>query len=101
MMDFQSVDPDSRHFIRHRQPLFASFPGKTENQMRADMYRSVTSEIDGSQECCVIVTAIDATEGIVIDRFHPELQRNEDPSRDLLNHRDLVFIHAVRPRSNG
>src|SRR4030095_9764675 len=37
MMDLQRVHTDPRHLIRHCQPLLARFPGKTKNQVRANM----------------------------------------------------------------
>src|SRR5262245_20049914 len=37
VMDLQRVDTDPGHLIRHCQPLLARFPGKTKNQVCADM----------------------------------------------------------------
>ena len=46
------------------------------------------------------MAAIHAPQRVVIDRFDAKLQRDECPLGDLVDHRDLLFVDAIRPRAD-
>src|SRR5262249_2976888 len=98
MMNLQSVDADTRHLVRHREPLLAGFPWKAENQMRANVDRTAASHLHCLEECAIVVAAIYAFQGVVVDRFDAEFERDKRATPDLIDHVDLLFIDAVRPR---
>ena len=74
--------------------------GKSQNQVRADMEGCPLDQVHRSQHGRIVVPAIHAPQRVVIDRFHAEFQRDECLPADVVDHADLFFVHAVRPRSD-
>src|SRR5688572_24669111 len=98
VVDLDHIHTHARHLIGHRQPLLACFPGKAQYQVRSEMQRRLLDHLHRLPHCSIIVTSIHAAQGVVVDRFHAKLERNECLPAEILNHPDFFFIDAVGSR---
>ena len=95
MVQFDEVQPPAADFIRHGEHLAAALPWEAENEMRAQQYSAVSRPRQGVEPAAIIMTAVDAQEGLVVDRLQPVLDRHETCSCQVFEPGDLGFIHAV------
>src|SRR5262245_16034346 len=101
MMDLHHVHLQSRHFICHREPLLARLPWESKNEVGPDVKRGSFDKFHRTQNSRVVMSAIDAPQRVVINRFDSEFQRDESPAADLVDHADLLFVHAICTRPHG
>ena len=69
--------------------------------MRANVNRAAARDRHRTQKRAVIMAAIHAPQGFVVDRFDTELQRDEGLLRQVIDHLNFVLVHAVGSRADG
>jgi hypothetical protein len=100
MVDFYGVEPHFGESRRHPQHFGARFPRKAENHMRPEPDTTATAACDRLHPASVVVAAIDASEGGIVDRLKPVLDHDEAPSSRLLEPCKFVVVDAVRTGSD-
>src|SRR5439155_26993746 len=91
----------ARHSIRHGKPFITAFPGKSENEMRAEIDAAITSAVDGIEPALKVMAAIDALPGAVVDGLQTDFQRYKVLPGQALEPAELIRVHAVRARPYG
>ena len=101
VMEFQEVETGAGHRIRHGKPFIAAFPGKSENEMRAEIDAAITSAVDGIEPALKVMAAIDPLQGAVVDGLQTVFQSYKVLPGQALEPADLFRVHAVRARPYG